>query len=246
MWKLGACFWKKNKNGDKGAKMADNTMEKVYRDAQAACGLKVGDCVRVTRKADDCEAGWGDYWAGPMDRTVGKIGTIENILSNKIKVSFPDPIFNSWNYPYFVLEKVAKSEEPKFKVGDTVRVVRKYVSGSFRWAPSMDKAVGRTGMVLSGNNTTYLVDIPGVPENPWYYCAESLELVKEEENNCRFKPFDRVLVRDNDKQAWKADIFSHIDSCSPHEFRCACAIWRQCIPYEGNEHLLGTKNNPKE
>lgn len=56
----------------------------------------------------------------------------------------------------------------------------------------------------------------------------------------KFKPFDRVLVR-HDDQYWTCDIFSYY--CDDL-FVCVGSSWEQCIPYEGNEHLLGTTNNP--
>lgn len=56
-----------------------------------------------------------------------------------------------------------------------------------------------------------------------------------------FKPFDKVLVRDTDEDEWRAVEFSHKRE-GIYAF-CACgAMWRQCIPYEGNEHLIGTTN----
>lgn len=51
------------------------------------------------------------------------------------------------------------------------------------------------------------------------------------------KPFDKVLIRDFDKNMWCASIFSHTWK---NLYYCV-GIWHnQCIPYEGNEHLLGT------
>lgn len=54
------------------------------------------------------------------------------------------------------------------------------------------------------------------------------------------KPFDKVLVRNNDDDEWVCDIFSHIDELA--FYYCVGTRWEQCIPYEGNEHLLGTTN----
>lgn len=51
------------------------------------------------------------------------------------------------------------------------------------------------------------------------------------------KPFDKVLCRDDNDTPWKVGLFSHIDG---KMFQCVGSIYRQCIPYEGNEHLLGT------
>lgn len=57
-------------------------------------------------------------------------------------------------------------------------------------------------------------------------------------------PFDKVLVRDGDDDKWVCDIFSHIDEND--FYYCVGTRWRQCIPYEGNEHLLGTTKKPEE
>lgn len=68
------------------------------------------------------------------------------------------------------------------------------------------------------------------------------DLKKEPEHE--FKPFDHVLVRDNDEQRWICDIFSNVEE--DRTFCCVGGTWPRCIPYEGNEHLLGTTNNPGE
>ena len=52
------------------------------------------------------------------------------------------------------------------------------------------------------------------------------------------KPFDRVLVRDFEDQAWQVSLFSYKDSDS--YYCCNGCDWNQCIPYIGNESLLGT------
>ena len=52
------------------------------------------------------------------------------------------------------------------------------------------------------------------------------------------KPFDKVLVRDSKSDKWRANLFGYIG-----EDRYNCCVytnWVYCIPYEGNEHLLGT------
>ena len=52
------------------------------------------------------------------------------------------------------------------------------------------------------------------------------------------KPFDKVLVRNDKEDQWSANIFSYqvrdIYYCLGESY------WRYCIPYIGNEHLLGT------
>ena len=58
------------------------------------------------------------------------------------------------------------------------------------------------------------------------------------------KPFDKVLVRDSKASKWRANLFSHKNIDEP--YYCVCASWNYCIPYEGNEHLLGTTKNVGE
>lgn len=69
--------------------------------------------------------------------------------------------------------------------------------------------------------------------------ALQVESVKPE---CPFKPFDKVLVRDNIEQEWSASMFSYYDPSEGNKFpyMCLTSYYHYCIPYEGNEHLLGT------
>lgn len=59
--------------------------------------------------------------------------------------------------------------------------------------------------------------------------------------NIELKPFDKVLIRDFESQAWQVSFFGYKDrdSC----YCCNGCSWNQCIPYIGNESLLGTTNN---
>lgn len=58
------------------------------------------------------------------------------------------------------------------------------------------------------------------------------------------KPFDKVLVRDSKASKWRANLFSHKNIDEP--YYCVYASWNYCIPYEGNERLLGTTKNVGE
>ena len=60
----------------------------------------------------------------------------------------------------------------------------------------------------------------------------------------QFEPFQKVLVRDTDDQLWRACLFSHMETQSEHPYKAILSSWVQCIPYEGNEHLLGTADSP--
>lgn len=60
---------------------------------------------------------------------------------------------------------------------------------------------------------------------------------------CKFKTFDKVLGRNEKDDVWEADLFSHYREESQYPFRCIGFSRKYCIPYEGNEHLLGTTDN---
>ncbi|MBW0030770.1 hypothetical protein V7T14_04760 [Segatella copri] len=55
----------------------------------------------------------------------------------------------------------------------------------------------------------------------------------------QFKPFEKVLVRDYIDDVWRASFFSHIKE-NDGRYVTTCVTWKFCIPYIGNESLLGT------
>lgn len=62
-----------------------------------------------------------------------------------------------------------------------------------------------------------------------------------------FKAYDRVLVRDKDDERWQAAFYDQYladEEKYPHHV-ISGACFTQCIPYAGNEHLLGTTDSPE-
>ena len=61
----------------------------------------------------------------------------------------------------------------------------------------------------------------------------------------QFKPFEKVLVRDNESLKWKCAFYSYFEPFSTyHHVTAGNGAYIMCIPFEGNEHLVGTTNNP--
>ena len=61
----------------------------------------------------------------------------------------------------------------------------------------------------------------------------------------QFKPFDKVLVRDNETLKWKCAFYSYFEPFSKyHHVIAGTGAYVMCIPFEGNEHLVGTTKNP--
>lgn len=87
--------------------------------------IKVGDKVRITRKANSNENGWNNNWVVDMTNLIHKIGTIIelNYTCRGISVIIDDL---SYRYPYFVLEKVKNESESEFKFGAKVMATYKF------------------------------------------------------------------------------------------------------------------------
>lgn len=54
------------------------------------------------------------------------------------------------------------------------------------------------------------------------------------------KPFDKVLVRDRKTYHWEVDLFGFKTEGPNIVYHCVGGSWKFCIPYIGNESLLGT------
>lgn len=124
---------------------------------------------------------------------------------------------------------------PKFKVGDIVETKRNKL---FDYK------------IIKITDTHYTLE--SIPEANTYdilICEDEYwRLVHKKFDISTLKAYDKVLVRDTNKQMWVADLFGHaIDRpLGGYTFACVGHYPNQCIPYEGNEHLLGTINDCDE
>lgn len=71
---------------------------------------------------------------------------------------------------------------------------------------------------------------------------------KESMNKTEFKAYDRVLVRDEDHERWRAALYDQYVTTNGNYPHCVIGdgYFMQCIPYEGNEHLVGTNDSPEK
>lgn len=130
-----------------------------------------------------------------------------------------------------------------------------FPKGKTTWegfAPSCKFKVG--DKIRLKENHTYIYTITGIREKEnKYECGVTFVLRFSEQDNWELvpnkfdintlKPFDKVLVRDNNEQFWTCDWFSFHDTKQVYPFACVGHYVSQCIPYEGNQHLLGTIND---
>lgn len=72
------------------------------------------------------------------------------------------------------------------------------------------------------------------------------KMVVDLKPKCEFKPFDKVLGRNEKDDVWEAELFSHYKEESQYPFRCIGFSRKYCIPYnEETAHLLGTTDEWK-
>lgn len=75
----------------------------------------------------------------------------------------------------------------------------------------------------------------------------AMKKMQEYKSTEGFKPFDKVLMMEDDEFEWRPKLFSRVimdEECS--YFSIDGFKFKYCIPYEGNEHLAFTKDIPKQ
>ena len=122
---------------------------------------------------------------------------------------------------------------PKFKVGDRLKTK---TSKDFYTVTE----IRDDGYLMSYGNDYYSYPVSFRNEG-------NFELVHDKFDISTLNPFDKVLVRDTDTQEWTISFFSHCNGLETYKYSCINNTgYAQCIPYEGNEHLLGTTHDCDE
>lgn len=77
----------------------------------------------------------------------------------------------------------------------------------------------------------------------WNAEKKIIEDIKKEH---QFEPFEKVLARDSKDSLWHIDLYEGMLKDGEYNYSCMAADWVYCIPYEGNEHLLGTTKDVED
>jgi len=174
--------------------------------------------------------------------------------------------------------------EPKFKVGDTIKKkgldisnpikitavnpkIYTFRNGSFQYVEIIDKDYELVSVkpkfkigdrIRLKENHNYIYTITGISETENKYgCGVTFVLRFSEQDNWELvpnkfdvttlKPFDKVLARCSTLERWRIQLFEKYDKTCKHPFICmGYNKYKQCIPYEGNEHLFDTTDECDE
>lgn len=141
-------------------------------------------------------------------------------------------------------------QQAGFMCSDKVRVIGTAYSHCAGWGEvwheRMNDYVGCVGDI------TFITRDKGIcvhfgDGNSFCFPFFVLEVVEEAtpKEEPKFKPFQQVLMRHSEGTRWEAALYS--------DRVCIAGLWyhravnggcgRQCVPFEGNEYLLGTKTN---
>lgn len=190
---------------------------------------------------DYAEAGWTSIFYIPASEEAKK-----ELFSKIAEAGY------KWNANTLELEKI----ESKFKEGDVVvdrngDIILVSKTNDSRIISNAILYTNGDFIVYSDAITYFVSDInfasiedknklfSALVREGYRYDEKRYRLIKQE-----FKPFDKVLIRDEDNQTWRVCLFSHYREDLSCPYVCVgCSAYKQCIPYEGNEYLLGTTDN---
>lgn len=131
-----------------------------------------------------------------------------------------------------------KLYSPIFGEVKLVGVDKKYIT--CRTSDGFEDSFQYDGKYMAKYHDAECMLFPSRDQRDWSKFGVT-DQVTDQKQETELKPFDKVLVRDRDDRKWGCDFFCHLGD-KEGVFVCISSWWRQCIPYEGNEHLLGTTN----
>ena len=160
--------------------------------------LKVGDVVKITRKAEDGENGWDNSWVEEMDVFVGKNGVVVDSPSDEGVKVFCLEAGDYYSFPEFVLKKIDGGSMSEFNFGEKVRakhdienLLGTVKKGSVGVTVLSDPKHKEWSKIFFGKEL-YTFDFDGV-----IVTTDSDDVEKIETPEPEFKVGDRVKVDEN-------------------------------------------------
>ena len=160
----------------------------------------------------------GEYYIGSKNHSLKGVHLATEKEKEKLFKAIKDNGYR-WNAETKTLEKL-----PKFKVGDRIKLNN--CSSIYTITDLLEDRY---------RATVHSYDLYEIK----FERQDAYELVPNKFDINTLKPFDKVLVRGDVGQKWTHDFFGFMDKDKGFPFVCVGHYVIQCIPYEGNEHLLG-------
>lgn len=175
--------------------------------------------------------------------------TLESLNNYSDKISGKKIVFNAYTkdrkeYDVPILEKVIPKKEEKTmenEKNEEQAVIDAINAGSCSvdcWVWDVDKKDGYRAKVFAFGNYDNKRMFCTYPNSEWINHA-----IPYKEPEHEFKPFEKVIFRENKDKKWCCGEFSHIEG--EHYVTTAYLEVDYCLPFAGNEKLLGSTNNPE-
>lgn len=190
-----------------------------------------------------------DYTLGDKDTAQNYINTIEERLGGKLnretlQVEKPQPEFKDGD--------IVISDSGTIVIVRGISLTRKiyyhaYMRNEYIYINQVEgeffSRISRIKRFATEEEKQQLFDALAKEGKAWD--AEKKQIV-DLKPKCEFKPFDKVLGRNEKDDVWEAELFSHYREESQYPFRCIGFSRKYCIPYnEETAHLLGTTDEWK-
>lgn len=204
-----------------------------------------GDCIAIFNKEDCLPTG------GNSD--VLYYNCFYNLKNNEllIKTSYGIGRTNDYRYAnekeknilfdklqekgYFWNDITNSLEKYKFNIGDKIQ----------------DKETKEIYTIYDIEHAKYKVNVNEDIQGYVFAAFQNqFELYKEKFDITTLKPYDKVLIRRTDNGPWEPQLFSYLNNDKSFYLHRTVIVGsssvKQCIPYEGNEHLVGTTDECDE
>lgn len=194
-----------------------------------------------TAKFDKLDNNIAYGYVREIERKLGGILNLETLEIEKTQPEFKDGdilcVIDSYDDYHYIL--IYKGQDDKH----IYRYVTMFENNSLhiRKDAHLTKPKDYSMRYATEEEKQQLFDALAKKDKAWD--AEKKQIV-DLKPKCEFKPFDKVLGRNEKDDVWEAELFSHYREESQYPFRCIGFGRKYCIPYnEETAHLLGTTDD---
>lgn len=117
-----------------------------------------------------------------------------------------------------------------------------------RFKPKLDFGIGNVHEVRFATEEEKKELLDAIERNGYTWNSNTLTLEEIRKYNIySLKPFDKVLVRDDNNSVWTAEFYSYYAKKAIYPFKCVGTQYGQCVPYnDETKHLIGTSKECPE